>query len=265
MVAEHLSAPGPMTLPPEPELGELTDDLLTRDFRVFQRAKGHRFSSDDCATAMVALAESGPVARAVDLGCGLGSVLLHLAWHLPHAQLVGVEAQAVSFELLRRNVERNGLSERIAIHHGDLRDPTLPERIGSGFPLVTGTPPYFPPESALDAMDGQRAYARIEYRGGVEAYVEAGAQLLSPDGTLVLCGAAEARSRVLTAASPLGLHLHASCGIVARADKPPLFAVWTLRPRPAEAERVSTLTLRTADGARTPDADRLRAFSGFSI
>ena len=37
----------------DPVLGPLTDDLLTPDVRVWQRSHGHRFSSDDVATAFV--------------------------------------------------------------------------------------------------------------------------------------------------------------------------------------------------------------------
>ena len=43
---------------------------------------------------------------------GIGSVLLHLAWSRPDATLVGLEAQAVSFALLRRNVDENRLAAR---------------------------------------------------------------------------------------------------------------------------------------------------------
>src|SRR5689334_20079431 len=96
----------------DPILGPLTDDRLTRDYRVFRRARGHRFSSDDVATAYVAWHAAKASRRVIDLGCGLGSVLLHLAWKLPEAKLVGVEAQAISFELLRRNVARNQLLDR---------------------------------------------------------------------------------------------------------------------------------------------------------
>ncbi|HEX7603834.1 MAG TPA: hypothetical protein VF316_19585, partial [Polyangiaceae bacterium] len=69
----------------DPLLGPLTDDALTRDFRVWQRAKGHRFSADDLATAYLAWRVAPEARRVVDLGCGLGSVLLHLAWAMPAA------------------------------------------------------------------------------------------------------------------------------------------------------------------------------------
>jgi tRNA1Val (adenine37-N6)-methyltransferase len=258
----------------DPILGPLTDDRLTRDYRVFQREKGHRFSADDVATAYVALAalrerhpEAGTGAglRIVDLGTGLGSVLLHLAWQLPAAHFVGIEAQAMSFELLRRNVARNELQGRIAIHHGDLRDEALVASLGTGYPLVTGTPPYFPPSTAVDAMDEQRAYARIEYRGGVEAYVTAGATLIARDGLLVLCGDSDALPRVERSASEHGLAMVARHDIVPFAGRRSLFSIWTLAraatvPAPM---RLESLTLRDERGHRTDDASRLREFSGF--
>ena len=48
----------------DPELGAITDDRLTRDVRVYQRAKGHRFSADDVATAFVAY-HAAPAAKTV--------------------------------------------------------------------------------------------------------------------------------------------------------------------------------------------------------
>jgi tRNA1Val (adenine37-N6)-methyltransferase len=163
--------------------GPITEDRLTRDFTIVQRLTGHRFSSDDMATAFVAVKRAPEASRVLDLGCGIGSVLLTVAWCLPRATLVGIEAQELSFEILRENVARNGLSDRVTVHHADIRDGTAQH---GAFDLITGTPPYFPPDTAVDAMDAQRAYARIEYRGGIEAYVAAGAEALAPEGSLVL-------------------------------------------------------------------------------
>ncbi len=241
----------------DPRWGPLTEDRLTRDLTIVQRARGHRFSSDDMATAYVACRRAPDARRILDLGCGIGSVLLHLAWSLPTATLVGIEAQAVSFALLTENVRRNQLGARVAIHHGDLREL----RVGR-FDLVTGTPPYFPPDAAVDAQDEQRAYARIEYRGGIDAYVVAGAAALAPGGALVLCGDARTEGRLQAAAAEVGLHVVARTAIVAHAPKPPLFAVWTLAHAAAPLV-TDELVLRDAAGRTTPDAARLRAFSGF--
>lgn len=247
----------------DPLLGPLTDDRLTRDVRVYQRKKGHRFSSDDIATAYVAHAAAPDARRVLDLGCGLGSVLLCLAWKLPQAELWGVEAQSMSFELLQRNVARSGFAGRIQVRHGDLRDRELLAGFGGAFDLISGTPPYFPPEAALEAEDEQRAYARIEYRGGVEAYISAGAQLLAPNGALVVCGDARALQRTTSACDGEGLSLHSRWDVVARAGLLPLFSIWTARKIPAASCPVLTLTLRGADGEPTQDAANLREFSGF--
>jgi len=247
----------------DPVLGPLTDDLLTRDVRVFQRAKGHRFSSDDVATAYVAFNALSEARRVLDLGCGLGSVLLHLAWKLPEAELTGIEAQAMSFELLQRNVARSGFGSRLRIHHGDIRDQALLASLGGKFQLVTGTPPYFPPDTARDAEDEQRAFARIEYRGGVEAYIEAGARLLEPEGLLVLCGDARVAQRTTSATQANGLSIHARCDVIPRAGRPALFSIWTLGWQPISST-LSSLTLRDSVGEPAADAGLLREFSGMT-
>ena len=203
-------------------------------------------------------------ARVLDLGCGLGSVLLHLAWSVPSATLVGIEAQEVSFALLVRNVAHNELGHRVAVHHGDFRDPSVRDGAGRGFDLVTGTPPYFPAGTANDAADEQRMRARIETRGGIEAYVETGAALMADDGWLVLCGDSDTESRLLSAAHEHGLHLWGRVVVIPRAGRPPLFSTWCLRRTPPVSlvlDRV--LTPRDEHGERTADAKMLRAFSGF--
>ena len=269
--ADHPADPAdpadPVDLSPvELRLDDLSLDRLTADVSVFQRKKGHRFSSDDVITAWVAMQVCPTPARVLDLGCGLGSVLLHLAWSVPAATLVGVEVQDVSFALLQRNVAHNRLGERVAIHHGDFRDPALQHLLAANgpFPLVTGTPPYFPTGTATHADDDQRARARVETRGGIEAYVETGAGLLADDGWLVVCGDADAEPRLAAAATTEGMALCARYVVIPREHRPPLFTVWALR-RAHHGDTCAdhVLTLRDEHGERTADAKTLRAFSGF--
>ncbi len=253
---------GPLSARP-PLSASLTDDALTRDFRIYQRAKGHRFSSDDLATAYLAWHARPDAARVLDLGCGIGSVLLHLAWKMEKAHFVGIEAQAVSFELLEKNIARTGVGVRVSVHHGDLREASVIDKLGCEFDLVTGTPPYFPVGAASEAMDEQRAYARIEYRGGVEAYLATAGKVVAASGTVVMCGDARANGRVERGADAAGLHIHERCVIIPRENEKPLFAVWTLRRTPPDARcALASMMLRDAAGARTEDAKELRRFSG---
>ncbi|MFM8311479.1 MAG: tRNA1(Val) (adenine(37)-N6)-methyltransferase [Ilumatobacteraceae bacterium] len=255
-------------------LDDLTLDRLTADVAVFQRRVGHRLSSDDMVTAWASLQACPSPRRVLDLGCGLGSVLLHLAWSLPEAQLDGIEVQDVSFALLQRNVAHNAdvarIGERVAIHHGDFREPAVLSAAGGPFDLVTGTPPYFPPGTASHADDEQRTRARVETRGGIEAYVGAGASVLAPDGRLVVCGDADAEPRMHAAALHAALRVVTRWVVIPRAGRPPLFTVWALRrvptATPEHADHVPddhVLVLRDEHGERTADARALRAFSGF--
>jgi tRNA1(Val) A37 N6-methylase TrmN6 len=246
--------------------GDVSLDALTADVEVFQRRRGHRFSSDDTVTAWVAMQVCPAPRRVLDLGCGIGSVLLHLAWCAPAATLVGVEAQAVSFALAQRNVAHNRLGGRVTVHHGDLREPAVVAALEAGgpFDLVTGTPPYFPVAAARPADDEQREYARIEHRGGIEAYTRTAAQLVADGSWFVVCGDADAGHRADAAAAEHGFAVHRHDVVLPRAGRPPLFAVWAMRRGAAPTARERrVITLRDADGNRTADARALRAFSGF--
>jgi tRNA1(Val) A37 N6-methylase TrmN6 len=250
----------------------LTDDALTDRVRVLQRRRGQRYSVDDVVTAWVAI-RGRPAARScLDLGCGLGSVLLMLVDRLPALHGVGIEAQAVSYGLAERNIERNGLRERAAVHCADLRDAALIDRLtrerAEGFELVTGTPPYKPLGSSTVSPDAQRAHARVELRGGVEAYLEAAARALCPDGLFVMCAEAALAPRVHAGALAARLRVVQRLDVVPMLDrKERLFSVYGLVRDGASAlgggpGPVEQLVLRDASGARTESARALRRFFG---
>eukprot|EP00775_Hariotina_reticulata_P009158 gene9158-biopygen11055 len=135
----------------DPSLKPRTNETLsylTGDWRIFQLRDGHRWSMDDMMTAYVALQEAAtanaaaaPAAAAepdphhgirstLDIGCGIGSVLLMVAWglkrqfqeqqHQQHQQQhqhqhpqhfavtsLGLEAQQISHDLAVRSIRYN--------------------------------------------------------------------------------------------------------------------------------------------------------------
>jgi len=260
------TAPGPPPIVPDdrsevwPGPGE---DLcyLTGDWRILQLVRGHRWSLDDLVTAWFAAQQSAPTppARIADLGCGIGAVLLMLAWRFPLARAVGVEAQALSVALAQRSLAWNGAEHRCEVRLGDLRDHALtPE--GSVYELVTGTPPYLPPGTATEPLRPQQAPCHIEQRGGIEAYCNAAARLLVPGGCFVACHAAAQTSRVEAAAAAAELAIESRRDVVPRAGKAPLFCVYAMRhaAEVSDATVLAPLVVRDAHGQRTTEFRRLR-------
>jgi tRNA1Val (adenine37-N6)-methyltransferase len=259
---------------------ELTDDALTDRVRLWQRRRGHRYSVDDVATAWLAIRARPDARSSLDLGCGIGSVLLMVADRLPHVRAVGVEAQAVSFALAEQNVAQSGLAARVAVHAGDLRDAELIGRLVrevGRFELITGTPPYKALGTASISPDSQRAHARVELRGGVEAYLQAAALALAPSGLFVMCAESALQARVRAGALAAGLVQVRRLDVIPMLErKARLFSVhcFTLlaaaqggagilaAAAQSEHPPVEQLVLRDASGARTDAALALRAFFG---
>jgi tRNA1(Val) A37 N6-methylase TrmN6 len=231
---------------------------LAGDWRILQRLDGHRWSLDDLVTAWFAAAE-GPPERFADLGCGIGAVLMLLAWRFPAARGTGVEAQAVSIELARRSLAWNGADGRCEVRRGDLRDPAVLD--GVAFDLVTGTPPYLRPGAATESARVQWGPCHFEHRGGIEEYCAAAAHLLGPGGRFVTCAGPDVE-RVRRAAGAAGLEIARRREVVPRAGKGTLFGVYAMR-REAEREEVSApLVVRDAQGRWTEEFRAVRRTMG---
>lgn len=244
----------------------LTCDAITATFSLFQRARGHRFSFDDRVTAYVAarVGLASGARRVLDLGTGIGSVLHMVASSLVSASFVGIEAQETSFALLEKNLAHNALGARARAIFGDLRTET-PKLEAGTFDLVTGTPPYLPIGTATPSPDGQRAAARIELRGGIEAYLTAAAYAVSPTGTVVVCADGRTPERTRDAARAAGLVVREVLHVLAReVNTTPLFSVWTLVPGRlgAETETEEARALRDTEGNPTPFTHEIVAFFG---
>ncbi len=208
-------------------LGErVSIDGLTGDYRIFQRLKGHRHSTDDATTSWYALQQAPRVSHALDLGTGIGSVGLALLWGPSGVgRLTCIEAQQQSFTLLQANIQCNELSDRVHAIHGDLRELNL----GVKFPLVTGSPPYFPVTAGVVAPDSQKAHARFELRGDVSDYARAALRHLTDDGVFVYCFPYQQKERGIELVRSTGLHIVKVRDVIPHRNKPPLFSVYCAR------------------------------------
>lgn len=239
--------------------------FLAGDFRIFQPRRGHRWSLDDLLVAWVAVSsgDSQRAFRSVDLGCGLGSVLMLVAWACPNANVTGIEAQVERADRATRSLRYNGLSERCRVIHSDLRELTEPLlEVLAGANLVTGTPPYFDAEATRSATRAEAAACRVELRGGLEVYMDAASRLLATDGQLVLCYPEREGQRAVTAGLARGLSLQGRLTVVPRSEKQPLIVVDRFaRSTPSHCVH-HNLVVRDARGAWTDEFRAVRRAFG---
>lgn len=230
---------------------------------IAQRKVGHRHSIDDVLTAWYALQVSPKVDEHLDLGTGIGTVGLLTLWGMgPDARLTCVEAQEISYRLLQSNLDANGLRSRVDCSHGDLRELTL-ERT---FPLITGSPPYFPEGTGVIPKDSQKAHARFELRGDVSDYARAAVRHLAPGGWFVLCFPTPQKQRALDGIAAAGLKTVSLRDVIPRETLPALFSLFACR-HAAEFDCPMTeeppLVVREESGRLTAEMASVRRGFGF--
>jgi len=247
----------------EQEFGEsITLDGLTGEWFIFQRARGHRHSVDDVLTAAYALEVSPGVTRHLDLGTGIGTVGLLVLWGMGEsARLTAIEAQATSHRLLLANIAENRVSDRVQALFGDLREL----RSEREFPLITGSPPYFPSSAGIVPQDSQKAHARFELRGDVSDYARAAQRHLAPGGWFVFCFPTPQKARALLAVASAGLSVARLRDVIPRAGLPPLFSLFACRHESEAGDRAidAPLIVRSEDGELSTSMQQVRRGFGF--
>lgn len=231
---------------------------LIGDWYIYQRTGGHRTSTDDLITAWYAVHRNPKSpARYLDLGCGVGSVLLMVSHKLRPETALGVEAQAQSVTMaLRAVAELPEPPGRFDVRHADFRDLEFGDR---RYDLVTGSPPYFPLNAGILPDDPQRRACRFEERGGVEVYLETAVRAMSERARVYLVFQTKWSERVTRAAAAQGLHASGRADFFARADQAqPFLTVFEFARRPVESPHRFSCAVRDTDGAITPEYERIR-------
>jgi tRNA1(Val) A37 N6-methylase TrmN6 len=176
---------------------------------VLEPKDGYRFRPEN--VVLPTLLQGSRAARVVELGAGSGSLLL-AAWEACEAtRAAAVELQADGAERLGRTLQAHGLSERVAVVEGDLRDLACLARVeahlGGLADLVVMNPPFFPvgwgqPSSA----EATRRSTHAEF-GDVTDFLKAAHALLAPEGCAWVVYDAARAAELLAAGGSAGLAL----------------------------------------------------------
>lgn len=242
-------------------------DRLIGDWHIYQRTGGHRTSTDDLITAWYAVHRTAArPARYLDLGCGIGSVLLMVCHKLRPVLALGVEAQAQSQAMAARAIAELPAHEvQLSTRCADFRDLDVGAFGDQRFDLVTGSPPYFPLHTGVLPADAQRRACRFEARGGVEVYLETAARAMSERGRFYLVHQTRAAERVAKAAAECALYCTGQADFLMRSDRPqPFLSVFEFARAFAETPHRCQLAVRESDGAISAGYQRIRRELGVS-
>lgn len=178
--------------------GERLDDLMRSGRVIIQSKREFCFSMDSVLIAHFPRFKRN--ARVIDLGTGTGVIPLLIADTVK--EICAVELNPQMADIARRNVELNGLSDKIFVVEGDYRKHRELFKAES-FDLAIANPPYTPvPNGAANLIEGI-ARARHEFTATLEDVVTAARFVLKFHGVFCMIHLASRLCEIVDA-----LHRH---------------------------------------------------------
>jgi tRNA1Val (adenine37-N6)-methyltransferase len=137
--------------------GETLDSI--KDIKLFQAKDGYRFSID--AVLLDHFISARRLGKGIELGTGSGIVSILLAKRMKVAQIVAVEIQESLAERARRNVDLNGMSDKIEVLSKNIKDLRNIYSTNE-FNFAFTNPPFRKPKTGRMSVYEERAVARHE-------------------------------------------------------------------------------------------------------
>lgn len=158
---------------------ERVDDLQRNHYRIIQDPGRFCFGMDAVLLSGFASVKTGE--HVLDLGTGTGIIPILLEAKTKGEHFTGLEIQPESADMAERSVKLNGLTERINIVTGDIKEAS--SIFGaSSFEVVTTNPPYMIGQHGISNPKDAKAIARHEILCDLDDILRESARLLKPQG-----------------------------------------------------------------------------------
>ncbi len=148
------------------ERGEFTNQV-NENITLIQRDTGLTFGTD--ALLLAAYIHGAEDAKGIELGGGSGIISLLLGARNKVKQIECVEIQKTYADLIRKNVDNNGMGDKISVTHADIRDHSAFGTEGD-YDIVFTNPPYMKNDTP-PSPHAEKQIARHEVHGTVLDFV----------------------------------------------------------------------------------------------
>lgn len=155
--------------------GERLDDLQLSGYMIIQDPERFCFGVD--AVLLTDFVKVKPGERVLDLGTGTGVIPILLEAKTKGAHFTGLEIQEESADMARRSVQYNGISEKVDIVTGDIKEAAEIFKTAS-FDVITTNPPYMRGQHGLENLSDARTIARHEVLCTLEDILRESARIL---------------------------------------------------------------------------------------
>ena len=162
---------------------ERIDELQRNGYKIIQNPQKFCFGMDAVLLSGFARARKGDVV--LDMGTGTGIIPILMEAKTEAAHLTGLEVQEESADMARRSVSLNGLSDKIDIVTGDIKEADK-YFASASFDVITCNPPYMIGQHGIANPDAPKAIARHEILCTLEDVVKQAAKLLKPGGNFYM-------------------------------------------------------------------------------
>lgn len=149
---------------------------------MYQLRDGFRFGTDTVLLAWftASLMRKGRKAACLELGANCGAATLLLAARREDAVIDALEIDTGAYEVLKRNIDINGLDDTVKAYNGDVRD--IRENIRSRqYDIVFTNPPFY----KAGAGPVSNVTGRSEENGCLEDFISAGSSRLIPSSGIM--------------------------------------------------------------------------------
>ena len=155
--------------------GERLDDLQLSGYMIIQDPERFCFGVDAVLLTDFVKVKKGE--RVLDLGTGTGVIPILLEAKTKGAHFTGLEIQKESADMARRSVQYNGISEKVDIVTGDIKEAAEIFKTAS-FDVITTNPPYMRGQHGLENLSDARTIARHEVLCTLEDILRESARIL---------------------------------------------------------------------------------------